>query len=192
MAKSLREKEMIKQAFTRYVAREVVDQILKDPERIALTGERREVSVLFCDIRGFTPVSERLTPEQVVAMLNEFYTLMIDVVFRYEGTLDKFLGYTIMAVFGAPLPQDDHALRAIHTALAMQTGIRELSARRVQDGKEPIAVGIGVSAGEAIAGSVGTENRMEYTVIGDRVNLAARLEANASPGQILISHCKSL
>ncbi|HEY7168044.1 MAG TPA: adenylate/guanylate cyclase domain-containing protein [Candidatus Binatia bacterium] len=187
MAKSLREKEMIKQAFTRYVAREVVDQILKDPEQIALTGERREVSVLFCDIRGFTPVSERLTPEQVVAMLNEFYTLMIDVVFKHEGTLDKFLGDAIMAVFGAPLPQEDHAVRAIRTAIAMQAGIRELSARRAQEGKEPIAVGIGVSAGEAIAGSVGTENRMEYTVIGDRVNLAARLEANASPGQILIS-----
>src|ERR1044071_1559145 len=187
MARSLREKEMIKQAFTRYVAREVVDEILKDPEQIAVTGERREVSVRFCDIRGFTPVSERLARGKVVAMLNEFYTLMIDVVFKYEGTLDKFLGDAVMAVFGAPLPQEDHALRAIRTALAMQAGIRELSARRLGDGKEPIAVGIGVSAGEAIAGSVGTENRMEYTVIGDRVNLAARLEANASPGQILIS-----
>ena len=187
MARSLREKEMIKQAFTRYVAREVVDEILKDPEQIALTGERREVSVLFCDIRGFTPVSERLSPEQVVAMLNEFYTLMIDVVFKYEGTLDKFLGDAVMAVFGAPIPHEDHAMRAIRTAWAMQAGIRELSERRVQEGKEPIAVGIGVSAGEAVAGTIGTENRMEYTVIGDRVNLAARLEANAVPGQILIS-----
>src|ERR1051325_11153678 len=103
MAKSLREKEMIKQAFTRYVAREVVDEILKDPEQIALTGERREVSVLFCDIRGFTPLSERLAPEGVVALLNEFYTLMIDTVFKHEGTLDKFLGDAVMAVFGAPI-----------------------------------------------------------------------------------------
>ena len=187
MAKSLREKEMIKQAFTRYVAREVVEEILKDPEQIALTGERREVTVLFCDIRGFTPLSERLSPEAVVALLNEFYTLMIDTVFKYEGTLDKFLGDAVMAVFGAPISHEDHSGRAIRTALAMQAGIEELSKKRVLEGKEPIAVGIGVSAGEAVAGTVGTENRMEYTVIGDRVNLAARLEANASPGQILIS-----
>ena len=187
MAKSLREKEQMKQAFVRYVAREVVDEILKNPEQIALTGERREVSVLFCDIRGFTPLSERLSAEDVVALLNEFYTLMIDTVFKHGGTLDKFLGDAVMAVFGAPISRQDHSVRAIWTALAMQAGIQELSQKRVQEGKEPITVGIGVSAGEAVAGSVGTENRMEYTVIGDRVNLAARLEANASPGQILIS-----
>ena len=177
----------MKQAFVRYVAREVVDEILKNPEQIALTGERREVSVLFCDIRGFTPLSERLSAEDVVALLNEFYTLMIDTVFKHGGTLDKFLGDAVMAVFGAPISRQDHSVRAIWTALAMQAGIQELSQKRVQEGKEPITVGIGVSAGEAVAGSVGTENRMEYTVIGDRVNLAARLEANASPGQILIS-----
>ena len=187
MAKSLREKEMIKQAFTRYVAREVVEEILKDPEQIALTGERRDVSVLFCDIRGFTPLSERLSPEEVVALLNEFYTLMIDTVFKHEGTLDKFLGDAVMAVFGAPIAHQDHSIRAIRTAVAMQSGIQELSKKRVQEGKDPIAIGIGVSAGEAVAGTVGTENRMEYTVIGDRVNLAARLEANAKPGQVLIS-----
>jgi len=187
MAKSLREKEMIKQAFTRYVAREVVEEILKDPEQISLTGERREVSVLFSDIRGFTPLSERLSPEEVVALLNEFYTLMIDTIFQHEGTLDKFFGDAVMAVFGAPISHPDHSIRAIRTAVAMQAGIEELSKKRVQEGKDPIAIGIGVSAGEAVAGTVGTENRMEYTVIGDRVNLAARLETVAKPGQILIS-----
>ena len=187
MAKSLREKEMIKQAFTRYVAREVVEEILKDPEQISLTGERREVSVLFSDMRGFTPLSERLSPEEVVALLNEFYTLMIDTIFQHEGTLDKFLGGAVMAVFGAPISHPDHSIRAIRTAVAMQAGIEELSKKRVQEGKDPIAIGIGVSAGEAVAGTVGTENRMEYTVIGDRVNLAARLETVAKPGQILIS-----
>lgn len=187
MAKNLREKEMIKQAFSRYVAKEVVEEILKNPEQIALTGERRDVTVLFCDMRGFTPLSERLPPEEVVATLNEFYTLMIDTTFKHDGTLDKFLGDAVMAVFGAPVRHEDHCIRAIQTALAMQAGIAELSKKRVREGKEAIAIGIGVSAGEAVAGTVGTENRMEYTVIGDRVNLAARLESNAKPGQILIS-----
>ena len=187
MAKSLREKEAIKQAFTRYVAREVVEEILKDPEHMVLTGERRDVTVLFCDIRDFTPLSERLAPEEVVALLNEFYTLMIDTVFAQEGTLDKFLGDAVMAVFGAPVHHKDHSVRAIRTAIAMRAGAEELSRKRVQEGKDPIVLGIGISAGEAVAGTVGTENRMEYTVIGDRVNLAARLEGNAQPGQILIS-----
>ena len=188
MARSLREKEMIKRAFTRYVAREVVEEILKNPENMALSGERREVTVLFCDVRGFTPLSERLSPEDVVLLLNDFYNLMIETTFKHDGTLDKFLGDAVMAVFGAPLAHPDHSARAIRTALAMQEGIVGLNERRGRDGKEPIAVGIGVSAGEAVAGTVGTEDRMEYTVIGDSVNLAARLESNAKPGQILISH----
>src|SRR5262245_32686414 len=187
MARSLREKEMIKRAFTRYVAREVVEEILKDPEHLVLTGERREVTVLFCDVRGFTPLSERLAPEEVVLLLNDFYTLMIETTFKHDGTLDKFLGDAVMAIFGAPIAHPDHSLRAVRTALAMREGVVELNERRRKEGKEPIAVGIGVSAGEAVAGTVGTEERMEYTVIGDSVNLAARLESNAKPGQILIS-----
>jgi adenylate cyclase len=187
MARSLREKEMIKRAFTRYVAREVVEEILKDPEHLVLTGERRQVTVLFCDVRGFTPMSERLSPEEVVLLLNDFYNLMIETTFKYDGTLDKFLGDAVMAVFGAPMAHPDHSARAIRTALAMQAGIAGLNEQRARDGKEPISVGIGVSAGEAVAGTVGTEDRMEYTVIGDSVNLAARLESNAKPGQILIS-----
>jgi adenylate cyclase len=187
MARSLLEKEMIKHAFTRYVAREVVDQILKDPENLVLTGERRQVTVLFCDLRGFTRLSERLRPEEVVLLLNQFYTLMIETTFKHDGTLDKFLGDGVMCVFGAPIPDPDHALRAVRTALAMREAMRALSARRVEEGREPIYAGIGVSAGEVVAGTVGTEDRMEYTVIGDSVNLASRLESQAKPGQILIT-----
>ncbi len=187
MAASLREKDAIKRAFTRYVAREVVTEILKDPDKIVLTGERREVTVLFCDVRGFTSISERLSPEQVVSLLNAFYTLMIDTTFKHDGTLDKFLGDGVMAVFGAPIFHADHTLRALRTALAMQAGIRELSARRAAEGKPPLKIGIGVNAGSAVAGNVGTEARMEYTVIGDSVNLASRLESYAKPGQILIA-----
>jgi adenylate cyclase len=187
MARSLREKEMIKRAFTRYVAREVVEEILKDPERLVLTGERREVTVLFCDIRGFTAMAERMTPEAVVLLLNEFYTLMIETTFRHDGTLDKFIGDAVMAIFGAPIPSADHAARAVRTALDMQAGIATLNERRAAEGREPIGVGIGVSLGEVVAGSVGTEARMEYTVIGDSVNIAARLESQAKPGRILLS-----
>ena len=188
MARSLREKEMIKRAFTRYVAREVVEEVLKDPEQMTLTGERREVTVLFCDIRGFTPLAERLTPEEVVSLLNEFYTLMIETTFKHDGTLDKFLGDAVMAVFGAPIAHPDHAIRSVRTALDMRNGIAELNERRVAQGKVPIGIGIGLSLGEVVAGTVGTEDRMEYTVIGDSVNLAARLVANARPaGRILIS-----
>ena len=187
MAASLREKDAIKRAFTRYVAREVVSEILKDPDKIVLTGERRDVTVLFCDVRGFTSISERLSPEEVVSLLNAFYTLMIDTTFKHDGTLDKFLGDGVMSVFGAPIFHPDHSVRALRTALAMQAGIRELSARRVAEGKAPLKIGIGVNAGSAVAGTVGTEQRMEYTVIGDSVNLAARLESVAKAGQILIS-----
>jgi len=188
MARSLREKEMIKRAFTRYVAREVVEEILKDPEHLVLTGERREVTVLFCDVRGFTPLSERLSPEEVVSLLNDFYTLMIETTFKHDGTLDKFMGDAVMAIFGAPIPHPNHSERAVRTALAMRQGIGELNRRRQERGLEAVSIGIGVSAGEVVAGTVGTEDRMEYTVIGDSVNLAARLESNAKPGQILMSH----
>ena len=188
MAKSLREKEMIKRAFTRYVAREVVEEVLKDPEHLGLTGERREVTVLFCDIRGFTPLAERLSPEEVVMLLNEFYTLMIETTFKHDGTLDKFLGDAVMAVFGAPIAHPDHARRAIRTAIEMRNRIAELNERRTREGKLPIGIGIGMSLGEVVAGTVGTEDRMEYTVIGDSVNVAARLVENARPaGRILIS-----
>jgi adenylate cyclase len=187
MARSLREKEMIKRAFTRYVAREVVEEVLKDPEHAMLTGERREVTVLFCDIRGFTSMSERLTPEQVVSVLNEFYTLMIETIFKHDGTLDKFLGDAVMAVFGAPIAHPDHAARAVKTALDMRTAVADLAKRRRTMGDEPFDVGIGVSLGEVVAGTVGTEERMEYTVIGDSVNVASRLQDRAKPGSILLS-----
>jgi adenylate cyclase len=187
MARNLREKEMIKRAFSSYVAREVVDELLKDPEHLVLTGERREVSVLFCDVRGFTALAERLSPEEVVMLLNDFYKLVIEATFRHAGTLDKFLGDAVMSIFGAPIPHPDHSLRAIRAAVAMREGVERLSARRLRGHKDPITIGIGVSTGEAVAGTVGTQDRMEYTVIGDSVNLAQRLESEAKAMQILMS-----
>ncbi len=187
MARSLRDKHMIERAFSSYVAREVADAILKDPEHLMLAGERRDVSVLFCDLRGFTALAERLPPEEVVLLLNQFYMLAVDTTFKHGGTLDKFLGDGIMAIFGAPIHHPDHAVQAVRAAVAMRAAVAELSEARRRDGRPPVAVGIGVSAGEAVAGTMGTEDRMEYTVVGDSVNLAARLEAEAQPGQILLS-----
>ncbi|MGH7320030.1 MAG: adenylate/guanylate cyclase domain-containing protein, partial [Candidatus Rokuibacteriota bacterium] len=187
MARSLNEKEMIKRAFSRYVAKQVVNEILKDPERLVLKEERRDVTVLFCEIHDFTPLAEQLTPEEVVQLLNDFFSLMIDTTFRHDGTLNEFFGDGVMAFFGAPIPDQEHAVHAIRTALAMQAGIVALSERRTRDGKAPIAVKIGVNAGEVVAGTVGTEDRMKYAVVGDTVNLAARLQSNAQAGQILIT-----
>jgi adenylate cyclase len=189
MVRSLREGVMIKSAFARYVAREVAEEIFKDPEHAdSLRGERSEVTVLFCDIRGFTSLSERLTPEEVVSLLNDFYTLMIEATTKHDGILDKFLGDAVMAVFGAPiLPHADHARRAVLTALDMRNAVAGLSQRRAAAGKESIDVGIGVSLGEVVAGTVGTEKRVEYTVIGDSVNVAARLVSQAKPGTIQLS-----
>jgi len=187
MAKSLHEKEKIKRAFSSYVARQVVDEIYKNLDELVVTGERREVTVIFCDMRGFTTLAERLPPEEVVTALNEFYNEMIDATVKEDGYINKFLGDAVMAIFGAPKHYDDHCLRAVKTAVSMQTRVAELSVKRVMAGKEPIAIGIGVSVGEVVAGTVGAEGQMEYTVIGDRVNLAARLEANAKAGQILAS-----
>jgi adenylate cyclase len=187
MARSLREKETITRAFSRYVARQVVDEILKDPERLVLKEERRDVTVLFCQIRNFVPLAEQLPPEEIVELLNDFYGLMIDATFEHEGTLNEFFGDGVMAFFGAPIRDEEHPLHAIRTALAMKAGVLELRERRAREGKLPIGLGIGLDAGEVIAGTVGTEDRMKYAVVGDTVNLAARLESKAQADQILIT-----
>ncbi len=187
MAKSLKEKEMIKDAFRRYVSKQVAEEIFKNPERYiqSLKGERRKVAVLFADIRGFTPLAERLPPEKVVRILNNYLTKMTEVVFKYEGTLDKFIGDCIMSVFGAPISHGDDALRAVKVAWEIQKYLATQN-----DGKEDmekLKVGIGISYGEAVVGNIGSKERLEYTVIGDSVNLASRLESIAKGGEILIS-----
>lgn len=187
MARSLGEKEMIKRAFSRYVAWQVVQEILKDPERFVLREERRDVTVLFCEIEGFTAIAARLEPVEVIRLLNDFFGLMIDTTFRHDGTLNEFFGDGVMAFFGAPIADQDHALHAVRTALDMQAGVAALSERRLRAGEVPIAIRIGINAGEVVAGTVGSEDRMKYAVVGDHVNLASRLQSNAKAGQILIS-----
>ena len=189
MAENLQQNRFIRNAFRLYVSRQVADQIISDPERhkAQTRGERREVTVLFADIRDFTPLSERLEPEEVVGLLNDYLGQLTEAVFAYDGTLDKFIGDCVMAVFGAPLDQHDHALRGVLAALEMQRGIRDLNARRVTAGKTVVEIGIGMSCGQAVVGNIGSEERLDYTAIGDTVNLASRLEGLAGGGEIVIS-----
>lgn len=189
MAERLKHSRYIHNAFRLYVSHQVADQIIGDPERhlMQTRGQRREVTVMFADIRGFTPLAEKLPPEEVVSLLNAYLGFMAEPVFAYDGTLDKFMGDCVMGVFGAPVDQDEHAVRGILAALEMQTGISDLNQERAAAGLKTVQIGIGVTTGYAIVGSIGSEERLDYTVIGDTVNLASRLEGVAGEGQIIIN-----
>jgi len=187
MAKSLREKEVIKGAFSKYVTKNVMDRILEHPDGLKLGGEKRVITIFFSDIRGFTPMSEVLTAEEVVHLLNEYFTAMTTIIFKYEGTIDKFMGDAIMAVYGAPIEMSDHAERAVLAAVEMSEKMKELQAKWKMEGKREVNIGIGINTGEVVVGNIGSNERMEYTSIGDNVNLTQRLESVAEKGQILIS-----
>ena len=176
MIRGLKERDLVKDTFSRYVTKQVAEEILKDPNRITPGGKKQEVTVLFSDIRGFTTFSESHKPEEVISHLNEYLSSMIDVIFKYEGTLDKFIGDAIMAVFGSPLTHQDDPLRAVKTACEMQERLISLNDKWKEEGKEPLKIGIGINTGEVIVGNIGDVRRMEYTVIGDNVNLASRIE----------------
>ena len=166
----------IKGTMARYMTKEVVDQLLESGEE-ALGGSAQVATVLFSDIRSFTTMAEELGARETVAMLNDYFTDMVDVIFTHSGTLDKYIGDAIMALFGAPFPAPGDAANAISVANEMITALREFNERRIRAGKVTIRIGIGVSTGELVAGNIGSPKRMDYTVIGDTVNLAARLES---------------
>ena len=172
-----REKRIVKKLFSRYVSKDVFDQLVADPSLAALGGARRTMTVLFSDVRGFTAMSEKGTPEEVVGQLNEYFSRMVQVVFDHRGTVDKFVGDMVMALFGAPLDDEDHAEHAVQTALAMTTALNELNADWQSQGRPVLDIGIGINTGEMVAGNIGSETIMSYTVIGDAVNLGARLES---------------
>ena len=187
IAERLRRRHVVS-VFKQYVAPQVVDVISKDKDfRMVLGGENRHVAVLFIDIRGFTTMSESLEPEQVVEILNEYLDLTTKAVFRQQGTVDKFIGDAVMAVFNAPLELDDYCFRAVSAAWEMKQNADILTAKFEERFGTPIAFGIGVNCGNAVVGNIGCDFRMDYTAIGDTVNTAARLESNAKSGQILIS-----
>jgi len=171
-----REKKKIRGAFQYYLSPSVVDQMLRNPEKLKLGGEKKDLTVLFSDIRGFTSISERMTPETLVKFLNDYLTKMTDIVFKYGGLLDKYMGDALMAIWGAPLDQPDHAQRACYTALEMVDELWALQKKWSAEGMPKLNIGIGINAGPMVVGNMGSERRFDYTVMGDSVNLGSRLE----------------
>ncbi len=169
------EKKWIRSLFSRYVSEEVVQQIMKSPS-LNLEGKRQEISVLFCDIRNFTPRAEKENPENIVDILNAYFEEMSEIIFQHGGMVDKYLGDGIMALFGAPINQPGHADSAVSCAINMLNRLHYINQKEIMRGKEPLDIGIGISSGEAIIGNVGSSNRVEYTAIGDPVNTSARIE----------------
>ncbi len=171
-----KEKKYIRKTFGHYLSPHVMDEILKDPTRLKLGGEKQHLTVLFSDIRGFTTLSEKLAPEEIVCVLNEYLSDMVKDVFNNDGTLDKFIGDAVMAFWGAPIAQNDHQLKAVRCAIDMVRSLRALQKKWQEEGKPIFHIGIGINTGDMVVGNMGSMDRMDYTVIGDNVNLGARLE----------------
>jgi len=172
-----REKRRYRQTLVKYVAPQLVDAIMANPRMAGLHNEKLVLTVLFSDVRGFTSISEKMPVEQLVGTLNELLNALVEVIFRNGGTLDKFVGDCVMAIWGAPVRQDNHAELAARSALEMQAALDALNQRWRAEGRPEMHIGVGVNTGEMVFGNIGSERRMDFTVIGDSVNLAARLES---------------
>jgi predicted ATPase/class 3 adenylate cyclase/tRNA A-37 threonylcarbamoyl transferase component Bud32 len=177
----------IRQAFGRYVSDDVAAMILESPEGLTFSGERRLVTILMADLRGFTPLTDRLPPENIVSIVNNFLGEMTEIIFRYEGTINEFIGDAILAIFGAPQHLSDHAERAVACAVAMQSAMRHVNARNRKVGLPAVEMGISLHTGEVVVGNVGSQKRAKYGVVGRPVNVAARIESCTVGGQILAS-----
>jgi PAS domain S-box-containing protein len=177
--------EAVQDMFRRYVSPAVVDRLPADPSELELGGHRQEITVVFADIRGFTTFSEKLEPEKLVDILNEYLSMAATSILMYEGTLDKFMGDAVMGIFNAPLEQEDHVLRAVRASLAMQRAIADYHQSMGEE--RTLSFGIGIHVGEAVVGNIGMSDRMDYTAIGDTVNLAKRIQENTPGNKILIS-----
>ncbi|HYC92259.1 MAG TPA: adenylate/guanylate cyclase domain-containing protein [Thermoanaerobaculia bacterium] len=188
LAEKIEQERKIRSKMERYHSPAVIDEIVKgagiDEDEIKIA----DVSILFADISGFTTVSETKAPEEVAAYLSNFFSAAVDAIFAYGGTLDKFIGDAVMAFFGAPIPQEDHADRAVMAGLMMMERIDEWNQQREREGLPPVRIRVGINSGSAVVGNVGTEKRVDYTVLGSSVNIASRLESGvAKPGQLVIS-----
>lgn len=177
----------MRRTFGRYLTDEVVASLLETPGGLTLGGERRKVTILISDLRGFSAISERLPPEQVVTILNLYLGIMSDTITRYSGTINEFIGDGIFVMFGAPIYREDDSERAVACAIAMQSAMAEVNRQNQQLGLPAIEMGIGINTGEVVVGNIGSQRRAKYTVIGNHVNLAARIESYTVGGQILVS-----
>jgi adenylate cyclase len=187
MAEQSRREAMVRSNFERYFAPSLAARIAGEPGAATLGGEKRRVAVLFSDLRGFTALSEAMRPDEIAGLLSEYFTEMVECVFRHGGTLDKFIGDAVMAQWGAPIGEADDPDRAVRAALDMTGALAALNARWREQGRPELEVGIGLNYGEAFAGNIGSERRLEFTVIGDTVNTASRLCSAAGAGEILVS-----
>lgn len=181
-----------RQALERFLSSSIVERILANPDQVHLGGENQIATILFADIRGFTRMAEKMEPQQVVELLNVLFTEMTDLIFEHGGTLDKYLGDGVMAVFGAPIAKPDDPIRAVKTAVEMQKALAGINRDRQAANLPTLKMGLGINTGQVTAGNIGSSKRMDYTVIGDAVNLASRLCANAAGGQILVSESTHL
>jgi adenylate cyclase len=161
--------------------------MVDNPDALSTTPKKKEITIMFSDIKSFTTYSSTMTPEEISTTLNEYFDAMTDIVFRYGGTVDKFIGDGLMVFYGAPEPQPDHAVRCVKAAIEMQRKCRELRMRWEPVGRLPLRIRIGINTGEVVVGDLGSVRRMEYTVLGSDVNLAQRLESNAPVEGIMIS-----
>jgi len=186
-AEQIQREAMVRSNFERYFAPNVAAEIAQQQGAVKLGGDKRPVTVLFSDIRGFTTMSETMSPEGIAGLLSDYFTEMVDIIFSHGGTLDKFIGDAIMALWGAPIAHADDPDRAVQAAIAMQRAIAGLNEKWEKEGRPKIGVGIGINYGDSFAGNIGSHLRLEYTVIGDTVNVASRLCSNAKGGEILIS-----
>lgn len=171
------DKRRVKKLFSRFVSGEIVSQLIKNPDKLTLGGERKELTVLFSDIRDFTSMSEKMPPEDVVSMLNEYFSVMTEIILRNRGTVDKFVGDGIMAVYGAPIHSNNHILQAIKTAIKMRDSMIELNKKWASSKSKGFKIGITINSGEMVVGFIGSQKRLEYTVIGDSVNISERLQS---------------
>ncbi|GBO54470.1 adenylate cyclase [Pseudanabaena sp. lw0831] len=177
----------IRTYFSRYLTDAVVKSLLETPEGLKLGGDRRKVTILMCDLRGFSTISEKMPPEKVVEILNIFLGTMTEAIATYQGTIDEFIGDAILVLFGAPIYREDDAARAVASAIAMQLAMRSVNEKLTQQQLPEIAMGIGINTGEVVAGNIGSQSRAKYAVVGNHVNLTARIESYTVGGQILIS-----
>ncbi|MDH3495801.1 MAG: FHA domain-containing protein [Gemmatimonadota bacterium] len=187
LSERVRREAVVLSNFQRYFAPNLVQQIVSQEGEIQLGGTKRPVVIFFSDIRGFTSMSERMSPDEIAHVLTEYFTEMVEIVFKHGGTLDKFMGDAIMALWGAPIAHENDAGRAMDAAIEMQALLQTLNDKWEAAGRQRIEIGIGINFGEVFAGNIGSEQRLEYTVIGDAVNIAFRLCSKAGPGDILVS-----